>query len=98
QCYLAALKQDRNLKGDVTIRFLLLANGVISTVDIEEATLIDPDVHRCISEKVMQMKFPAIPLQFVSMRYTFSFTPPKDEKFEFNETAFSGAQRKPGGK
>jgi hypothetical protein len=96
QCYVTALKRDKKLSGEVTTQFIVLSSGAVSTVDILESTLPDKSVDPCIRERVKTLKFPEIPLKFVTMKYTFTFVPPKDEIHEFGDSAVSAEQRKPG--
>jgi HEAT repeat protein len=83
QCYLDGLKKNRKLGGSVTLRFRILETGMVSTVEIPSATLPDEEVKSCIARKVKAIRFPPVPLAFVTMNYTFTFAPPKDEKIEF---------------
>ncbi len=83
QCYLAALKNDRKLAGTISSQFLILDNGSVSTVEILQASLKDPAVQKCVAERLRTIRFPSIPFKYVTMKYDFSFTPPKDQKYDF---------------
>ncbi|MFH1262234.1 MAG: AgmX/PglI C-terminal domain-containing protein [Pseudomonadota bacterium] len=83
QCYLRGLAKHPHLGGSVTLRFRVLATGVVSEVEVPASTLPDEEVTACIAGKVKEIRFPSIPLAFVTMNYTYTFAPPKDEKIEF---------------
>lgn len=94
QCYLAALRENRKLGGDITVDFTVLKSGTVSTTSIEEATLPSAKACECIVQKVHKIRFPSLPISMVKMRYTFSFTPPKDEKYEFTTPPHPVSSRK----
>ncbi len=83
-CYVEGLKSNRNLGGTVTVQFKVLRNGSIESASIENATMTDASVQSCILARVKGIHFPTVPINYVTMKYTYSFTPPKDEKFEFS--------------
>jgi len=83
RCYVSALKKNRKLKGDVVIRFQVMKDGSVLNAVVRGGTLNDSTVHECMIGQIQTFQFPSIPLKYVTMDYTFSFTPPKDEKYEF---------------
>jgi hypothetical protein len=84
QCYLEALKRDRKLGGKVGTQFLILANGAVSTVEIQQTTLKDAAVLACVADRLRGIRFPTIPFKYVTMKYDFTFTAPKDERYDFD--------------
>lgn len=83
QCYIQALKKKRQLRGKVVVQFRILKSGAVSSVRVVRATLPDKNVQACIAKKIQLIRFPKIPLAYVQMNYTFTFVPPKDQKFSF---------------
>ncbi|MFH1017234.1 MAG: HEAT repeat domain-containing protein [Pseudomonadota bacterium] len=86
QCYLTALKSNPKLGGAVSSQFLILNDGSVATVESVRATLQDPKGQSCIVDRLRAIRFPQIPFKYVTMKYDFSFTPPREEKYEFEET------------
>ncbi|HLG20087.1 MAG TPA: HEAT repeat domain-containing protein [Bdellovibrionota bacterium] len=83
RCYIDAVRKNRKLRGNVTVEFRVLNSGRVSNASVKNATLQDIAIQNCIVDEVQKIPFPQIPVRYVKMQYTFSFTPPKDEKFEF---------------
>ncbi len=83
RCYLKGLEKTRGLKGSVTLGFRVLGTGKVSKVKVKKSTLKHKGVHKCMMDKIRKFRFPRIEADFVTMNYTFTFAPAKDQKFEF---------------
>jgi len=59
QCYEEGLNRDRTLTGRVTVRFIIGADGEVKASLIQETTLGDQRVERCIATAVRSWRFPA---------------------------------------
>lgn len=51
-CYQRALRKNPSLKGKVSIRFVIRANGSVGDIKVLASTLGDPSVERCIKTKI----------------------------------------------
>lgn len=51
-CYQRALRKNPSLKGKVSVRFIIQANGSVVSIKILGSTLGDPSVERCIKTKM----------------------------------------------
>ena len=58
-CYLEALRRDVNLRGTVTVRFLIEADGHVSAATPVGDTLGDTRATQCIARVVTSWRFPA---------------------------------------
>jgi hypothetical protein len=83
RCYVEGLKRNRHLGGTVSLRLRIGADGNVPSVESIGATLPDAEVRACIESKVREIRFPPIPIDLLWMNTTFSFEPPKDQKFDF---------------
>ncbi len=51
-CYQRALRKNPNLKGKISLRFVISPSGSVKDVKILSSTLNDPSVERCIISKI----------------------------------------------
>ena len=51
-CYQRALRKNPNLKGKISVRFIISPSGSVKDVKILASTLNDPSVERCIISKI----------------------------------------------
>ncbi|MCB9750099.1 MAG: von Willebrand factor type A domain-containing protein [Myxococcales bacterium] len=57
-CYNTGLNKDPNLKGRVTVQFVITGAGTVGSSVLEAATLPDTNVANCIAKAVKRWKFP----------------------------------------
>ena len=78
QCYDDARKQDKDLKGDVVIHFVLSPEGKVKSADLnqERSTLKAPKVVDCVIGVIKSIPFPASSRAMeTTTNYPFNFTP-----------------------
>lgn len=78
-CYVNELKNHPTLKGDIKTFFKIQKSGELSQIKISESTLKNEDVENCMLFELAKFEFPKLPVDFVNLIYTFSFTPPKQK-------------------
>ena len=59
-CYERALKNNPNLKGQVTVELTIAAGGTVKKVEFLENTVRDPGVARCFEDRIKAMTFPGV--------------------------------------
>ena len=59
-CYERALKNNPNLKGQVTVELTIAAGGLVKKVAVLENTVKDPGVARCFEDRIKAMHFPGV--------------------------------------
>lgn len=59
-CYKAGLNQYPGLKGAVTVKVTINAQGRVQRAQVEESELNTPEVERCVAERVSRWSFPAV--------------------------------------
>ena len=74
-CYLAALTEDPKLEGRVEIKFVINAAGKVGSAVVEETTVADKEVGKCIAKAVERWKFPKPSEGVVDVLYPFTLTP-----------------------
>jgi outer membrane biosynthesis protein TonB len=77
-CYEAALTQQPNLAGKLTVQFTIDASGKVTVAEVNQArtTLRDPKVQACTLAAVQSLTFPASSRGFESsVNYPFDFKP-----------------------
>jgi TonB family protein len=57
-CYNQGLARDPNLKGRVSIEFVIDAKGKITSANVQESTMSDATVAACIAKQMMKWTFP----------------------------------------
>ena len=78
ECYEKALKQIPDLKGTMTIRFVLDPEGKVkeAVLNVEKSEVKSPDVVKCSVEVIKKIKFPASARGMEStINYPFTFNP-----------------------
>ena len=78
KCYEDARKDLKDLKGDVTIHFVLDPEGSVKTAELnqERSTLKSPAVVNCVIGVIKGIKFPKSSRAMeTSTNYPFNFTP-----------------------
>ena len=78
ECYEKALKQIPDLKGTMTIRFVLDPEGKVkeAVLNVEKSEVKSPDVVKCSVEVIKKIKFPASSRGMEStINYPFTFNP-----------------------
>lgn len=51
-CYQRALRRDPDLRGKVSVRFIITPSGSVSTVKLLESSFGNPSIERCITAKI----------------------------------------------
>ncbi|MEW5853878.1 MAG: AgmX/PglI C-terminal domain-containing protein [Myxococcota bacterium] len=74
-CYENALKRSPNLQGKVTISFTIDEEGRVSEASVENDTLGDPEVGRCIANLFKRIRFPKPDEGTVQASFPFVFVP-----------------------
>jgi len=57
-CYQRPLTLQPNLSGKVVYKFVISADGTVSSVEVKETTLAQAAVESCVSEVIQKMEFP----------------------------------------
>ncbi len=70
-CYESALKTNPNIKGKVSIKFVIGTAGRVTSVNVVENTTGDGSIGSCISGKVKSWKFPPASGGAVTFSHTF---------------------------
>jgi hypothetical protein len=76
-CYVSELKNNPTLKGEIKTFFKILKSGTLAQIKITESSLKSEPVESCMLTELAQFEFPNLPVEYVNLIYTFSFTPPK---------------------
>ncbi len=73
-CYLRELSNGSTATGVVTIRFVITADGSVSSTQVHASTLASPEIERCVSGRIGRMTFDD-PLDggIVTVSYPFEF-------------------------
>ena len=58
-CYQTAFQRKPDLEGKLTVSFVISPTGSVMKATVINSTLGDPELHKCIENKVMTWKFPA---------------------------------------
>jgi TonB family protein len=74
-CYERALKRRPDIGGKLVLRFTLTAMGTVSSVEIDEDTLDDDEVTRCVRGAVRGWRFAAPPRGGLVVTFPFLFQP-----------------------
>ena len=71
-CYDVVLKQGKNGRGRVVVRFAVDATGEVAHVDVGANDFDEPEVGCCLANRVARWKFPApVGGEFVVVEYPF---------------------------
>jgi TonB family protein len=74
QCYERGKMDDVNLRGSVTVRITIAANGSVANAQVVSSMLGAPEVERCITHEVARWQFPRPPGEApVAFSYPFTF-------------------------
>lgn len=57
-CYQRELTKQPALSGKVVLKFVIANDGTVSSVDVKETTLAQPDVESCLCDVTRRMEFP----------------------------------------
>ena len=68
------LKRNPNLRGKISVEFVIAANGFITSAKVIESTINHPQLERDILNLVKRLKFDPIPSGIVTMVVPFVFT------------------------
>ncbi|HEX2569963.1 MAG TPA: TonB family protein [Polyangia bacterium] len=72
-CYERALKRNPGLSGKVVLRFTISSIGKVTSAEIEDDTMGDGEVNKCITSTVKNWRFPAPQGGEVQFAYPFVF-------------------------
>lgn len=77
-CYARAQPADPPPRGRVVVRFDILGDGQVAHAGVQETSLHDPAVERCLAERLRSWHFPALdnPDARVIVSYPFVLEPP----------------------
>ena len=74
QCYERGKMDDGNLRGSVTVRITIAADGSVANAQVASSTLGAPEVERCITREVARWQLPRPAGEApVSFSYPFAF-------------------------
>ncbi len=59
-CYSRELQKQPQLNGKVSIRFVIAADGAVSSATVSRSTLGHPPTESCMTNKFLQMQFPEL--------------------------------------
>lgn len=80
ECYEAALKDNTALEGRLVLAFVVAPNGLVLEVSVEESSLRDVPVERCVQRIVLGLRFPkAKNGKTTEVAYPFVLTPKPEE-------------------
>ena len=82
-CYMRRLEQKAKIRGDLVIQTRIDGAGKVLGVDFLKGSLSDAELRTCVSQIVRTTKFPKTRFKSVDVKYSFSFFPPKDMRFQF---------------
>jgi hypothetical protein len=82
-CYRELLKREPKARGDISAHFKVMQNGRVADVQTTSQHFGDKTMAACVAKQIQGLQFPRLPINFVSMNYRFSFSLPKDERYEF---------------
>ena len=74
-CYELALRKNHNLKGSMTWTWQIDTRGKISEISLEQTTLKDRQMIRCIHQKLATWNFPHPKRGSVEINHRFNFEP-----------------------
>jgi len=74
-CYRQGVKKNRELAGDIVVRFLIGKDGKVSHAGLDKLTLRDCDVGACIVEDIQALSFPPPSDGVVTVIYPLHFEP-----------------------
>ncbi len=57
-CYQRELTKQPALSGKAVVKFVIGADGMVSSAEIKETTMADPDVESCLCDVIRRMEFP----------------------------------------
>jgi hypothetical protein len=57
-CYQRELTKQPALSGKVVVKFVIAAAGTVSSAEVKETTMADPDVESCLCDVIGRMEFP----------------------------------------
>jgi hypothetical protein len=69
------LDENPQLKGRITIRFVIERDGSVRRVRIDDSTMPDADVMRCVLAEFAHLKFPEPDGGIVTVVYPIALTP-----------------------
>lgn len=73
-CYKNELQKDRDLKGKITVEFVIAPTGKVMSAKIAGSTMGNKEVESCITQKVAMWRFPASKQGAAAkVRYPFIF-------------------------
>jgi TonB family protein len=74
QCYERGKMDDGNLRGSVTVRITIAADGSVANAQVASSTLGAPEVERCITSEVARWQLPRPAGEApISFSYPFAF-------------------------
>lgn len=75
-CYERALQRQPDLSGKLVVKFVIAADGRVSSASPKADTLADPAVGRCVTQRFLRFRFPASDGGgIVIVSYPFVFSP-----------------------
>lgn len=73
-CYSRELQKDPTIAGKVTVKFIIAADGSVSSATTERTTLGSPAAESCINGRFLRMQFPALKGDGIAIiKYPFLF-------------------------
>lgn len=73
-CYESALKRDRGLAGSIMLRFTVHKSGRVSKVEVEDDTMHDDGMLRCLVEHASAWRFPPLQGEAEHSQFAYPFT------------------------
>lgn len=74
RCYNTALKRDRDLLGEISVRFVIAESGAVRAASVIGRSLSDSTLESCVLERVRAFRFDEKPGCETIVRYTFNLT------------------------
>jgi hypothetical protein len=74
-CYERVLKRNHQLSGRLVVKFTITPRGRVTSLDLSEGTLQDPEVLSCIAALARTWVLPFTPEDEVGVAFPFVFTP-----------------------
>jgi hypothetical protein len=76
-CFELALKRNRNTAGRMEWQWVLNSKGQITAIDLVASTIKDPQMAKCVKEKILGWKFPRPRHGSIEIVHPFVFKPAK---------------------
>lgn len=74
ECYEAALKKDREMRGSLTLAFTVMPDGLVQNIRAVKSDLADEELKQCIVTKAGGMRVSYLTARPVEVTYPLKFS------------------------